>query len=298
MLNLNQVLKVVTAAGKTIYNHRRSIARVIAISAGAGAVYYACSKAPETVHAVEDAGNEKGQPLTKMETAKIVVKKQWPAIALGTVAVSSVVGIDITASREMHDMKLTNASLKSENKGLVEQVAEMATAYNTVNTVKEAMSKKVEETHGKEITQQIVNESTIEAAPKPINDTNDMVYVANPRRINDWNDIYFRTGDENYKVQEYTMPFTGQRFMSCPAHVDQAIHGFKKRIDEDFDRGFATLNEFCDEVGCKTSEVGNYFIWRKNSDYFDAYVCPDNGKVARMLIMFTNDPYYDYRHEY
>lgn len=296
MINLNDVLRIVTPVAKYISSNKKQIMRGIGIVAGGGAFFYATKHAADTVHAVEEEGVKKGEPLTKTEAAKVIFEKQWPAIVMGATALGCTVGVDIMSSREIHDMKLTNTKLEKENKGLIEQVSEMATMYNTVNTVKDAMSKKVEETHGKEVVRQIEDE--VVKNDITIQNPNPYIqpHIASAKRLAYANDMYMKTGDTRWKVREYVLTLTGQHFMSCDAYILDAEDEVCKILCGAKDsREVVTLNYFCELALCETSGIGENVLWRTYRDHFGVrlYNMDDENDVSVRAVTFNINPYYD-----
>ena len=303
MIKFNDVLKVVAPVAKYIRKNRTSIIRGLGIVAGGGAFFYATTHAADTVHAIEEEGVKKGEPLTKTETAKVIFEKQWPAILMGAAYVTCTASVDIMNCRTIHDMKLTNSKLETENKGLIEQVSEMATMYNTVNTVKDAMSKKVEETHGVETVKQIENET--------IKETNDnsykpsvpamTPYISSRKMLEKANDMYMKTGDPKWKVREYMLTLTGQHFMSCDAYILDAAEEIAQILHGDKDvKELVKLNYFCEHILCGTSGIGEKAIWRTYKDRFGVsmYNIDDENDVSVRAVSFDVNPYIDVYNQY
>lgn len=296
--NWNVITKNVAKFGKIIYAHRRGLLKTGEIVTGVGVVAYAVKKTPEAVHAVEEAGMKKGEPLTAIEKTTTVMSVMWPVAVVGGVHVAFRTGYDISTAKQIKAVTATN-------KGLIEQITEMSAMYSTMNDIKGAISKKLEEKYTPEevdeIKQTVVAEHAKRMAGQVRTDSNGTVpYLVQDSRLNEWNDVYLRTGDSDYKVCTFLDMFTGQKFLSCRHAVYDARDTFKARLkDEETNRGYLTLNEWLVSIGAHTNDIGDHYLFRSYNDWFDITLVEfdDEGDLCWAIFM-DNAPYYDEAREY
>ncbi|MCR5224644.1 MAG: hypothetical protein K6C34_01015 [Alphaproteobacteria bacterium] len=294
-INFGQVATVFKTIGKYYSDHKRTIKRIVKYTTGTGAVVYAVSKAPKTFHDIEEAGIKKGEKLTVGEKAKIVLKNEYPAMILGTVAVGTDISLDLDAGKEIK-------AVTEENTSLLGQIAEIGNAYNTVNVVKEAMTKKVVETQGEEVAQQVRVEATEPIIKKGYNRISaESAYIEDADKVEEWNEIYLRTGNNDYKPQEYYISKVGQKVVLCNYAVRAADSYLNALMHPETGKGFVNLNEVLSELKARQVDgvIGDNFVWRWSYENFHLMtreICIDG--VAMMSIEFISEPYFDKECEY
>lgn len=285
----------ITTFGKTVGNfytaHKRGIKRTVKWLCGGGALVYAVSKAGKTMHDIEEAGEKKGEALTKMEKAGIVVKSQAPAIAMAAVAVGADISLDLDAAKEIK-------TVTEENTSLLGQIAEIGNAYNTVNAVKEAFGKKLAETQGEQVVEEVKTPILADSDKTGYQSipVGQRAYVADRRTLETWNDIYLRDGDIDYKVQEYYFPNIGQSILSCNHEIARIEKKLRIMQSPESGRGFVTLNDVLDAFRARTVDgpIGENFVWRYNYETFG--VVPKEMNLegsAVFALTFYTEPYYD-----
>lgn len=295
-MNFTQLVTVGRTVGKFLKEHKSTIKKVVKYGCGAGAVAYAVAKAPKTIHDLEEAGTKKGEALTIGEKAGIIIKDQYPAMIMGTVAVGTDISLAVDAGKEVK-------TLKEEKESLIGQIADIGNAYNTVNAVKEAMTKKVEEDHGQEVVNDIRQQATTPytkeryaAIPTP-----DRAYVFSREKLEEWNDIYLRTGNVDYKVQEYFIPCVGQSILSCNYEIDRAEKKLIKLMSAEEGKGFINLNDVLTELHARrvSDILGDNLVWRYQFESFGIIPREINLEgVAVFELEFFKTPYYDVEREY
>ena len=294
-INFGQITTVLKTVGKFCNDHKRTIKKVVKYGAGAGAITYGIAKAPKTFHDIEEAGIKKGEKLTLGEKAGIVIKNEYPAMILGTVAVGTDISLDLDARKEIK-------AVKEENTSLLGTIAEIGNAYNTVSVVKEAMEKKVVETQGEEVAQQVRTEATEPIIKKGYNRiSTETAYVEDADKVEEWNEIYLRTGNNDYKPQEYYIPMVGQKVVLCNYAVRAADAYLNTLQNHETGKGFINLNEVLSELKARPIDntLGDNMVWRWSYESFHLTTreCCIDG-VAMMSIEFISDPYYDIEREY
>lgn len=294
-INFGQVATVLKTVGKFCSDHKRTIKKVVKYGAGAGAITYGIAKAPKTFHDIEEAGIKKGEKLTLGEKAGIVIKNEYPAMIFGTVAVGTDISLDLDARKEIK-------AVKEENTSLLGTIAEIGNAYNTVSVVKEAMEKKVVETQGEEVAKQVKTEATEPIIKKGYNKISaELPYVEDADKIEEWNNIYLRTGNNDYKPQEYYIPCVGQKVVLCNYAVRAADSYLNALMHPETGKGFVNLNEVLSELKARQVDgvIGDNFVWRWSYENFHLMtreICIDG--VAMMSIDFMSEPYFDKEGEY
>lgn len=295
-MNFNQFITFGRTIGKFYKNNKKTIKTLTKCVCGGGAVIYAVAKAPKTIHDLEDAGNKKGEPLTFGEKAGIVFKNQYPAMIMGTVAVGTDISLAVDAGKEVK-------TLKEENTSLLGTIADIGNTYNTVNAVKEAMTKKVEEDHGPEVANDIRQQAVAPITQNRYTNVpvKDRAYVFSREKLEEWNDIYLRTGDIDFKVQEYFIPEVGQSILSCNNEIDKTEQKLINMMDPEHGKGFITLNDVLSALHARpvNSSLGDNLVWRWQFESFGIIPSEMNlegGVVFRLD--FFKDPYYDIEREY
>lgn len=295
-VNFAQIMTVGKTVGKFLKDHKQGIKKIVKYGCGTAAIGYAVAKAPKTIHDLEDAGNKKGEALTLGEKTKIVVKNQYPAMIMGGVAVGADISLAVDASKE-------TKALKEEKESLLGQIADIGNAYNTVNAVKEAMAKKVEEDHGTEVVNDIRQQAVAPITQNRYTNVpvKDRAYVFSREKLEEWNDIYLRTGDIDFKVQEYFIPEVGQSILSCNNEIDRTEQKLINMMDPEHGKGFITLNDVLSALHARpvNSSLGDNLVWRWQFEAFGIIPSEMNlegGVVFRLD--FFKDPYYDIEREY
>lgn len=290
-INLAQFTTVLKTVGTFYTAHKKTIKTIGKYTTGGAALLYAACKAPKTVHDLEDAGMKKGEPLSFGEKTSIVIKNQYPAMFLGVVSTGIDISMAVDASKEV-------TNLTEENKSLIGQIAEIGNAYNTVTVVKEAMTKKIEEDHGKEVVndiQKTATEETMKEQYVAMNPAN-RAYVYDNSRLNFWNDIYLRTGNPNYKIQEFFIPLFGQSILSC----NQGIYDADKKLNElmspEKGKGYINANDVIAELHAREidSKLGDNIVWRYQFETFTIIPSEMNlDGIAVRRLDFYSDFHYD-----
>lgn len=295
-LNFAQVTTVVRTVGKFYKDHKHAFKTGAKYIFGGGAVAYAVIKAPKTIHDLEDAGEKKGEPLTFGEKASIVFKNQYPAMIMGSAAIASDISLAVDAGKE-------TKALKEENTSLIGQIAEIGNAYNTVNAVKEAMTKKVEEEHGKETVKEIraeavkptVNEQIASIPPA------ERAYVFDRERLEHWNDIYLREGNVDFKIQEYFIPLFGQSILSCNYEIFEADKRLNRLKSSETGKGFINGNDVLNALHARnvSPKLGDNVVWRDHYETFSIIPREMNLDGSAVFCLdFFSDFYYDREGEY
>lgn len=288
-INFAQVTTAIKTVG-TLYNtHKRGIKKCVKWICGGGAVIYGVTKAAKTMRDIEEAGEKKGEALTTMEKAGIIIKDQAPAIALATAAVAADISLDIDSAKKIK-------TVTEENKSLIGQIADIGNTYNTVNAVKNALEKKLSETQGEKIVEEVKEAAVREPNIERYNEipVTQRSYVADRSQLEEWNDIYLRTGDVDYKVQEYLIACVGQSVLSCNHEMSRAERFLIKRQSQD--KGFITLDDVLEAVHAKTvgGAIGENFVWRYGYETFGFKAKEMNNEgVAMFSLGFIKEPYYD-----
>lgn len=271
--------------------HKRGIKKIVKWTFGTGAVVYGVSKAAETMRNIEEAGEKKGEALTKMEKAGIVVKSQAPAIAMAAVAVGADISLDLDAAKEIK-------TVTEENTSLLGQIAEIGNAYNTVNAVKEAFGKKLAETQGEQVVEEVKTPVVADSDKTGYQSipVGQRAYVADRRILESWNDIYLRDGDVDYKVQEYYIPCVGQSILSCNHEITRIEKKLRVLQSPESGRGFITMDDFLEAIHARTvgGPIGENFVWRFSYETFGLMPKEMNLEGSAVFSLnFYTDPYYD-----
>ena len=283
IVNMDSIKKV----GSIIWKHRRSISKVMGTGLKiAGAVMYV-KNAAQAVHDVEKAAENKGEQLTVIEKAAAVA----PSMTLPTVlyGVGSIMNItsDIMAAKEIKELGI-------RNNNLVEQLADLAVTYNTVNDISRSFKDKMLETMPKQADkigaayEEAIKSNSYSVRTEPI--------ISNPKNKSQYEEMYLRTGDIDYKVVEYHEYLTGRSFLACKHQIDDAIASAKAEMEY---KGFISLNDWYIFMGLPTTPIGENLVWRYYKDFLDYRVyAEDDGHVPYMIFQFDCDPYYDDQKEY
>lgn len=291
---IGTVSKYGSVVGKTVYRHRKGIYRGVKIATGVGSVGYAVYKAPDTLHEIEDAGVEKGRALTASEKVAIVLKNEWPALALAAGFVSADVLLDISNAKEIK-------TVVAENTSLLGQISEISNSYNMVNDIKNAVEKKFVEQNGKEaldeVTKPVREERAQETLTKLVSED---AIVPDANRLKLWNDIYSKTGDADYKIQEYYCHMNGQKVLSCNYWLKECNKEMQRIMSSDGGHGYVSFDNFSQMFGFREIKNGENWIWRDKYEWFDLHTQPIElgDGVAVCEILFGSEPYYDGRSEY
>ena len=288
-----KVTKYGSLVGKTVYKHRVGILRTAKIASGVGSIGYAVYKAPETMHQIEDAGVKKGTALTTSEKVAIVLKNEWPALALGLGFIGADIAIDISRSKEVK-------AVVQENTSLLGQIAELSNSYNMVNDLKNAVSKKFEEQNGKEaldeVTKPIVEKNVMQQYPQLRSED---PYVEKRARIELWNDVYQRTGDPDYKIQELFWAHNGQKILTCNYWVKECNKEAQRKYSMDGGSGFINAGEIAEMFGFQETDKDDLWVWRDRYEWIDIHTrVLDLDGVAVLELIIGSDPHFDGRQEF
>lgn len=293
-LNVGKILTGFKTVADICKKHNKGIRITVKWVSFGTAVVYAVSKAPKTFHDIEEAGEKKGSELTTSEKVGIVVKNQYPAMIAGTVFVGTDIAHDIIAAKEMKNAAAEKASL-------IGQIADLTNSYNLVNEIKNSMAKKLEENGGKEAVEEAVNpvmDKKNNELVKSVHVT-DRAYVADPRKLDYWNDIYMKTGDVDYKIQEYLLSSCGQIIVSCNHAWDDAEKEMNRLLSSETGRGSVSENELFEIIGARTTSTGEYRIWRSTYEYFGLKRRPiEEDGVALIEVTYFTEPYIDIKGQY
>ena len=217
---------IVQKAGKFI---KRNGATILTIAGGVGVVVTtvtAIKATPKALERLEEAKQEKGEPLTKWEKVKVAGPTYLPTMVIGAGTVMCVIGVHLLTSRTQ---------------------ANVASAYALVEQSYRAYRNKVIELYGQETHEEIVDAIAAERAKN--------VGVNAPGFVGS-NTLYVdeRCGRNRLFYDEF-----GDRFFETT--LEQVISA-QYHLNRNYClRGYSVLNEFYDFLGLEPTDHGDELGW-------------------------------------
>lgn len=285
LVSMDSVKKV----GAIIWKHRRGISKIAGVALKITGSVLAVKNAAVAVHDVEKAAENKGEQLTVPEKVAAVMPSMALPTALYATGVAINIASDVMAAKEIKKLGL-------ENRDLVGQLADLATAYNTVNDISKTFKEKLGEQMPKQVEKiNDIYEESVKTAAAEYSPRLEPI-VSNPRNKSQYEEMYLRTGDADYKLVEYHESLTGRAFLACKKQIDDGIESAKAQMEY---KGFVSANDIYQFWGIPATEIGENLVWRYYKDCLDYTVyAEDDGRVPYMILKFDNEPYYDDKREY
>ena len=286
---MNQKVKLVlawaTKVGQTMLAHKKEILEVTGIGLGVGAIVLAVKKAPETVYALDDEAEKKGEELTVMEKSKVVVEKEAVPIILATGSICIKVAHRILLHKELK-------GLKKENADLLSSYLTMAGMYNATNDMLKGFKKEVKDNGGEERVRQVEQEvfdEKVKTAPVVNGADKNTLIISNADKAEKWNLKYLQTGDEKWKPGVWQDSISKQKAILCKAWVDDCAETFRAMLKDNMQNHA----KWMDLVGFESGEVFEDLWYNAEKMYFDyTGYGADNGTTAFMEIVYNCNPEY------
>ena len=245
---------------------KRNGSTILSIIGGVGVVataIMAVKATPKALERLDQAKEEKGEDLTKLEVVKVAGTVYIPSIVVGVGTVACIFGANVLNKREQ-------ASLMS--------------AYALMDGAYKDYRNKVKEIHGEEAHQEIVNAIAVEKA----NDT----YIRNGYMCGTCD----LGKEEDGELRLFYDYHSGRYFESTIEQVISAEYHLNRNY---ILRGYAYLNELYEFLGIEQTDYGSVLGWAPNDDgmYWIEFdhkkVTLDDGLECYILDM-PFEPTYDF----
>lgn len=222
---------IVQKAGRFI---KRNGATILTIAGGVGVVVTtvtAIKATPKALEKLEEAKQEKGEPLSKWEKVKVAGPTYLPTMVIGASTVMCVIGVHLLTSRAQ---------------------ANVASAYALVEQSYKAYKNKVIEIYGQEAHEEIVDAIIAERAENVGVDAPG--FIGKERLYVDE-----KCGRNRLFYDEY-----GDRFFETT--LEQVISA-EYHLNRNYTlRGYTILNEFYDFLGLEPTDYGSELGWCNYDD--------------------------------
>lgn len=213
---------------------KRHGATILTCAGGVGVIattVSAVKATPKAIHLIEEAKEEKGEDLTKVEKIKIAGPKYIPTVLLGAGTLACIFGANVMNKK---------------------QQAALVSAYTLIDSSYKDYKRKLKEIYGEEAHENIVNAIAVEKAEN--------VGVRAPGFVD--NNVLFvdeQCGDTRLFYDEY-----GERFFE--ATLEQVISA-QYHLNRNYVlRGYTVLNEFYDFLGLEPTDYGSELGWAIHDD--------------------------------
>lgn len=219
---------------------------------------------PKAVILLEDAENEKEEPLTKKETLILATPVYIPAIMMGISTLACIFGSNII-SRRQQTVLASACVLMSEN-------------YQRYKS-------KIKETYGEDAHRKILDELAVEKSKD--------IHISAPGLVTS-SSLDFGDNDSKDSRLFYDA-FSNRYFESTVDKVLKAEYHLNRNF---IFNGVISLNEFYDFLGIKRSDLGDAVGWNINDniywiDFNHHKVTLDDGLECYVIDMiFEPDKYY------
>lgn len=245
---------------------QRNGSTILTVIGGAGVVatsIMAVKATPKALRRIDQAKDEKGEELTKLETVKVAGPAYIPSVIVGVSTIACIFGANMLNKR---------------------QQAALMSAYALVDSSYKEYKNKVKAIHGEEAHQNIVNAIAVEKA--------DDMYIRNA----------YLCGECDLGKEEDSEPrlfydlHSGRYFESTIEQVISAEYHLNRNY---ILRGYAYLNELYEFLGIKETDYGSVLGWAPLDDgmYWIEFnhrkVVMDDGLECYILEM-PFEPTYDF----
>lgn len=245
---------------------KRNGSTILSIIGGVGVVatsIMAVKATPKALERLDQAKEEKGEDLTRLEVVKVAGTVYIPSIVMGVGTVACIFGANVLNKREQ-------ASLMS--------------AYALVDGAYKDYKNKVKEIHGEEAHQNIVNSIAVEKA--------DDMFIRNAYLCGECD----LGKEENGEPRLFYDMHSGRYFESTIEQVITAEYHLNRNY---ILRGYAYLNELYEFLGIEETDYGSVLGWAPYDDgmYWIEFnhrkVVMDDGLECYILEM-PFEPTYDF----
>lgn len=212
----------------------RNASTILTCLGGVGVVataVLAVKATPKAMKLIDEAKEEKGEDLTRLETVKATWKLYIPAVVTGVATITCIFGANTLNKR---------------------QQAAMISAYTLLDSYYKEYTQKVKDLYGEETHQKIINAIAAEKAEN--------MAVQAPGYVNN-NRLYTdeKCGEERLFYDEY-----GKRFFQ--ATLEQVISA-EYHLNRNYVlRGYTVLNELYDFLGLEPTKYGSELGWAIDDD--------------------------------
>lgn len=247
---------------------KRNASTILTVTGGVGVVattVMAVKATPKALKRIEEAKEEKGEELTKMETVAVSIKPYIPAIVTGTATIACIFGANALNKR---------------------QQASLMSAYALVNRSFKEYKNKLKELYGEETHNEIVNSIMIEKADEDMG-----VTAANFCTVCDLS-LEENDGEPKLFYDEHS----GRYFEATIERVLQAEYHLNRNY---ILRGYSYLNEFYEFLGISETDYGAVLGWTPTDegeywiDFNHRKTVMDDG-LEVYIIEMPFEPTYDF----
>lgn len=247
---------------------KRNASTILTVTGGVGVVttaVMAVKATPKALKRIEEAKEEKGEELTKLETVVISAKPYIPAIVTGTATIACIFGANVLNKR---------------------QQASLMSAYALVDNSFKEYKNKLKELYGEETHNDIINSIMIEKADEDMN-----VTAANFCTVCDLS-LEENDGEPKLFYDEHS----GRYFEATIERVLQAEYHLNRNY---ILRGYSYLNEFYEFLGISETDYGSVLGWAPKDegeywiDFNHRKTVMDDG-LEVYIIEMPFEPTYDF----
>lgn len=255
-MNTNNVLRFIKTVQKGLIKHGPEILTGAGIVGSVATTILAVKATPAAMKCIENAEEEKGDKLTKVETVKAAWKPYIPAIVTGTMSIGCLVGASNANARR-------NAALMS--------------AYQISTAALSEYKDTVVETIGEEKAKEVRDKIVEKKADKSKADKPTTVIIG----MDD--DVIFKE------------PFTNIEFRSTKNKLDSIQNDLNGRMIDGMEM-YMSLNELLDEFGLDHHPIGDDIGWTVHDriDYTYELGETKSGKPC-FEIAYLQPPFHDFR---
>lgn len=190
---------------------------------------------PKALKRIEEAKEEKGEELTKLETIRVAGPTYIPTVLIGVSTIACIFGANVLNKRAQ---------------------ASLASAYALLDTSYKEYRDKLKELYGEEAHEKIVNAIAIEKAEKTYIGASYLGTVCD------------LTDDENCGAPVLFYDEYSSRYFEAP--IEQVINSMYHLNRNYILRGYCYLNELYEFLGLETTDYGSVMGWtpRDEGEYW------------------------------